>query len=366
MSVTYLDHGGSTIPAKSLLDEVAADLSSNLYGNPHSACTPAELSGRRVDEIREQALRFFNADPEHFDLVFVANATAAMKLVMDALKDHCDATRTLSRSQRRKFWYGYHRDAHNSLIGIREAASGGHHCFDTDAAVDAWIAGAAPATNPRQHLRLFAYPGQSNMTGRRLPPAWPSLIRASPHTSTTFTLLDAAALATTSPLPLHDPTTAPDFTTLSFYKIFGFPDLGALLIRRTPATTALLTSRRYFAGGTVDMVTSHPPQHARKPALHSALEDGTLPFHNIVALGAALTTHTRLFLSPAAVSAHTAALTARLHAGMAALRHASGAPLVAVYNEPGARFGDPAMQGATIAFNVRDPAGAFVAPGVAV
>ncbi|EOD44581.1 putative molybdenum cofactor sulfurase protein [Neofusicoccum parvum UCRNP2] len=253
--VTYLDHGGSTIPAKSLLDEVAADLSSNLYGNPHSACTPAELSGRRVDEIREQALRFFNADPEHFDLVFVANATAAMKLVMDAFKDHCDATRTLSRSQRRKFWYGYHRDAHNSLIGIREAASGGHHCFDTDAAVDAWIAGAAPATNARQHLRLFAYPGQSNMTGRRLPPTWPSLIRASPHT---FTLLDAAALATTSPLPLHDPTTAPDFTTLSFYKIFGFPDLGALLIRRTPATAALLTSRRYFAGGTVDMTAPSP------------------------------------------------------------------------------------------------------------
>jgi hypothetical protein len=48
-------------------------LAYNLYGNPHSAYDPAELSGHAVGSIRDQALRFFSVDPEHFDLVFTAS-----------------------------------------------------------------------------------------------------------------------------------------------------------------------------------------------------------------------------------------------------------------------------------------------------
>jgi molybdenum cofactor sulfurtransferase len=77
---------------------------SNLYGNPHSASDPATLSGLLVDSIREQALRFFSADPEHFDLIFTANATAAIKLVAEAFRDLATAD-SLSST----FWYGYHK-----------------------------------------------------------------------------------------------------------------------------------------------------------------------------------------------------------------------------------------------------------------
>ena len=45
------------------------------------------LSTGVIEYTRLQALRFFKADPEHFDLIFVANATAAIKLVMDCLSD---------------------------------------------------------------------------------------------------------------------------------------------------------------------------------------------------------------------------------------------------------------------------------------
>ncbi|KAK0650651.1 Molybdenum cofactor sulfurase [Lasiodiplodia hormozganensis] len=379
--VTYLDYGGSAIPAKSLLEDAAADLSTNLYGNPHSACAPSALAGRRVDEIREQVLRFFNADPKYFDLVFVANATAALKLVMDCFKDHCDATQRLSRCQRRKFWYGYHRDAHNSLVGIRELAEGGQHCFSSDQEVEAWIHGSNK-TSKRQtgkQLRLFAYPGQSNMTGRRLPLSWPSDMRASPHTSNVYTLLDAAALATTSPLDFSDPASAPDFTCLSFYKIFGSPDLGALIIRTTNLSLpTILSSRRYFGGGTVDMVTTgNTPTtrfHAKKgPSSppHAHLEDGTLPFHSIIALSTALSTHARLYTSMRCISAHTSALTAYLHASLAALRHASSpscsspSPLLTIYNDHSA-FADPRLQGPMIAFNVLHRDGRTLVPPAAV
>lgn len=150
--------------AKSLIEEFSADLIGNLYGNPHSASSPSALAGHRVDEIRERALRFFNADPEEFDLVFVANATAAVKMVIDCFKDHAAASNT-------PVWYGYHRDAHTSLVGVRELTKM-HRCFTSDEEVDLWINSGGLGGPRARQLGLFAYPGQSNMTGRRLPLSW--------------------------------------------------------------------------------------------------------------------------------------------------------------------------------------------------
>ncbi|KAM0440091.1 hypothetical protein ACHAQK_005888 [Fusarium lateritium] len=100
----------------------------NLWGNPHSENLPAKLSGDMVDSIRAKTLEFFGADPEHFDLVFVANATAGIKLVADAFRDLGENTSTKS------FWYGYHKEAHTSIIGIRALTSGDSHCFEDDEA----------------------------------------------------------------------------------------------------------------------------------------------------------------------------------------------------------------------------------------
>lgn len=69
-----------------------------------------------VDDVRLQALQFLGADPAHFDLVFVANATAAIKLVGDAFRDLAEQT------HEKRFWYGYHTEAHTSLVGVRQLA----------------------------------------------------------------------------------------------------------------------------------------------------------------------------------------------------------------------------------------------------
>lgn len=151
--------------ARSLIEEFSADLISNLYGNPHSASTPSAIAGHRVDAIRERALRFFGADPDEFDLVFVANATAAIKLVIDCFKDYAAATNT-------PVWYGYHKDAHTSLVGVREITKNLHRCFASDDEVDLWINSGGFGGPRARQLGLFAYPGQSNMTGRRLPQNW--------------------------------------------------------------------------------------------------------------------------------------------------------------------------------------------------
>jgi molybdenum cofactor sulfurtransferase len=83
----YLDHAGTTLCSASLLSRFHADMMANLYGNPHSASPSSQKSTQEIEDARLRLLRFFNAAPEHFDLVFTANATAGVKLVADAFRE---------------------------------------------------------------------------------------------------------------------------------------------------------------------------------------------------------------------------------------------------------------------------------------
>ncbi|KAK8090048.1 MOSC N-terminal beta barrel domain-containing protein [Apiospora hydei] len=116
----YLDHAGTTLYAKSLVDEFAVDMTTNLYGNPHSASSSSQSSTARIDDVRVQVLQLLNADPTEFDVVFVANATAGIKLVAEAL-----------RSAPGGFSFMYHQACHTSLVGVRQE-SRASSCVDTD------------------------------------------------------------------------------------------------------------------------------------------------------------------------------------------------------------------------------------------
>jgi molybdenum cofactor sulfurtransferase len=317
---------------------------SNLYGNPHSASNASQLTTRRIEDVRLRLLEMFNADPQDFDVVFVANATAGIKLVMDAFRDQEDG-----------FWYGYHRDAHTSLIGVREVASE-HQCFTSDADVNDWI---QRTDKERRGTRLFAYPAQSNMNGRRLPLDWSRRIRTNKHEGM-YILLDAAALVSTSPLDLGNPDEAPDFTVLSLYKIFGFPDLGALIVKR--ASASIFDQRRYFGGGTVEMVVCLKEQwHAKKAdSIHERLEDGTLPIHSIMALDAAMTVHRELYSSLEQISQHTTFLAKQLYEGLSSLKHGNGEEVCHVYRDSASAYGDSSTQGPIVAFNIRNECGGWV------
>ncbi|KAK3395886.1 putative pyridoxal phosphate binding protein [Sordaria brevicollis] len=341
----YLDHAGTTPYPKSLMDRFAYEMTTNLFGNPHSASASSQLSTNRIQDIRLRALQFFNADPNDFDLVFVANATAGIKLVADAM-----------RCLPKGFHYAYHQASHTSLVGVREEATNSL-CLD-DQQMEDWLSGSCPFNNIADEKPvLFAYPGQSNMDGRRFPLSWSSRVRQSSSQRKIYTLLDAAALVSSSPLDLSDSTTAPDFTVLSFYKIFGFPDLGALIVRKDSAQD-VFSSRKYFGGGTVDMVVCLKEQwHAPKDGfLHERLEDGTLPIHSIIALDVAMDVHQRLYGSMARVAGHTGFLARRLYRGLKGLRHANGERVCEVYSP------DPEAEetGPTVAFNIKDSHGTWI------
>jgi molybdenum cofactor sulfurtransferase len=328
-------------------------MQNTLLANPHSDASNPSASSTIVAETRLKVLRFFNADPNHFDIVFTANATAAAKLVMDCFAGHTNG-----------FNYCYHRNCHTSLVGVREVARRSH-CFATDEETEHWLhkrRGPSTSWDDDQPI-LFAYPAQSNMNGARLPLHWPQLLRKSRNHTHTYTLLDVAAFVSTSPLDLSNHASAPDFTVLSFYKIFGFPDLGALIVRKE--SSHMLEHRKYFGGGTTEMATcfGEKPWVARKEAsLHARLEDGTIAIRSILALRCAIDVHRQLFGDMDQISKHTGWLAKRLYERLSAMRYSNGTLVFQIYKAPSSKYGDPETQGATIALNVRKSDRSWMGP----
>ncbi|KAG5979839.1 hypothetical protein E4U55_004708 [Claviceps digitariae] len=349
----YLDHAGSTPCAKSMIDAFSREMTHSLYGNPHSGSLSSQLSTSRIDDVRLRLLGFFNADVSEYDLVFVANATAGVKLVVEAM-----------RALPQGYSYVYHQSCHTSLVGAREDAKQSLCVDDSDMKLylggDNLLLSVDPASTT-----LFAYSAQSHMDGRRYPLSWSRDVKKTSkgRSEPVYTLLDAASFSATSRLDLGSPDLAADFTVLSLYKIFGFPDLGALIIRRSAA--CIFDSRRYFGGGTVDLVTCSRKEqwHARKlQFLHERLEDGTLPFHSIMALDSAMTVHSDLFGSMDRVSQHTSYLAHKLFYGLKSLRHGNSLPVCILYTQhPDSAA--PLGIGPVISFNLKNSAGGWVSLG---
>ncbi|KAK6501846.1 hypothetical protein TWF481_009667 [Arthrobotrys musiformis] len=346
--ITYLDHAATTLYSSSLIDAVSSDLKKSLLGNPHSLSPSSLETTRRIQDTRVRVLQLFNADPEHFDVVFCGNATAAIKLVADAFAAH-------SNDSGSGFQYRVHEDSHTSLVGTRQVA------VDSRALSSRQMNEFA-GSRDKDGFGLMAYPAQSNMTGERYPISWAGTLRE--NRPGWYTLLDAAALVTTSPLDLSDASTAPDFVSLSFYKMFGYPDLGGLIVRK--ASSSILRSRKYFGGGTVSFVmnplgrpSNSLPDAVRKSGdPHEFLEDGTVPFHSIIALDHAISDHKRLYGSFKKISQHTQALGTLVFESLKTLKHSNGVSVVDIYT--GQHPSDPTSQGATFAFNLRKLNGSFV------
>jgi molybdenum cofactor sulfurtransferase len=350
--LTYLDHGGTTLASVSLLKSFSKEMKRNLLANPHSDASKPSASSIIVAETRLKVLRMFKADPERFDVVFTANATASVKLVMECVS-----------GLEGGFDYCYHRNCHTSLVGVREIATRSG-CFASDEDTETWLDhGYDHAATNSGRPTLFAYPAQSNMNGQRLPLQWSSRLRKSGNHPDTYTLLDVAALVSTTALDLSDHMSAPDFTVLSFYKIFGFPDLGALIVRKV--SSHMLEHRRYFGGGTTEMTTcfEETPWVARKEAnLYNRLEDGTIAIRSILALQCAMDCHQQLFGDMSDIAKHTGWLSKTLYERLRAVKHTNGRSVCHVYKAPTSSFDDPRTQGATITFNVSQSDGSWISP----
>ncbi|MGW7544439.1 aminotransferase class V-fold PLP-dependent enzyme [Streptomyces sp. NPDC054770] len=334
---TYLDHTGAGLPPRSLVMGSARRITGGLFGNPHSESPASRASGLLLDEARQAVLRHFNADPGEYAVIFTPNATGALRLVGEAYPFTRDSRLVMSL------------DNHNSVNGLREyaRARGAATVYVPGLHIDEKrLLAALSQPGPRPGAGgLLAYPAQSNFTGVQHSLDWIATARAHGYD----TLLDAAAFAPTNVLDLgrHHP----DFTAVSWYKVFGHPTgIGSLIARRE----ALAKLRRpWFSGGTIYAVSAQAQWHVLA-ADEAAFEDGTVNFLSLPDVTAGLAWIDGIGMHR--IHAHVTALTGRLLAGLRELRHSDGSPLVRVYGPDRA----DAARGGTVALNVLGADGRIV------
>lgn len=358
--VCYLDHMGATLYSESQIKAVQEDLLSNVYGNPHSLSTCSRYCTDVVDQVRYRVLQHYNADPDEYSVVFTSGATAALKLVAESFMwDEDGQTGT----------FAYLQDNHTSVLGMRELAAS---CGASVRSVTQEEAFSVFSHTNKETEKieepsgnsLFVYPAQSNFCGVRYPLSWVESVHCGSlnklsdigltGSSKWFCLLDAAAMPS-----LDLSCVTPDFVSVSFYKMFGYPTgLGALLVRNSSSD---VLKRNYFGGGTVQIALSSERFHVPRLEISERFEDGTLPFLSIVAVRHGLEAVQRLVpggCGGVAAARHSLSLARRAFYHLLRLHHANGAPVAVLYGDTD--YSSVETQGAVVNFNLLRPSGEFV------
>jgi molybdenum cofactor sulfurtransferase len=338
LAQVYLDYTGSGLYAESQVRRHSDLLLGTVFGNPHSGSPASGESTRIVERCRRRVLEFFGADEDEYAVIFTANASHALKLVGESYPF----------APGDQFLLTF--DNHNSVNGIREfdRARGARTLYlpmvppqlqVDEGVLDRCLEGGTPGGH-----NLFAYPAQSNFSGVQHPLEWIAKAQARGWD----VLLDAAAFVPTNRLDLG--RWHPDFVTLSFYKMFGYPTGVGALIARKEALAKL--HRPWFAGGTINIASVQADRFVLAPGA-AAFEDGTLDFTSIPAVELGLDLLGSIGIDR--VHERVRLLSGWLIEELLALRHGNGRPLVRLYG-PGTTKG----RGATVAMNLYDASGRVI------
>jgi len=335
--VVYLDYTGASLHADCQVRQHAEMLSRQVLGNPHSASPASSSTTTLVEGARRAVLEWFNAGKD-YTAIFTPNASGALKHVGESYP-FAPGGRLLLTA-----------DNHNSVNGIREFARA--HGASVNYApivvpelrVDADGLESLLGDADRGAPNLLAFPAQSNFTGVQHPLQFIELA----HARGWDVLLDAAAFVPTNRLDLQE--VRPDFVSISFYKMFGYPTgVGCLLVNNAALPKL---HRPWFAGGTVNFATVGGRRHVLSPG-EAGFEDGTLNYLSIAAVEIGLR-----HLAAAGIDAiHTRVmcLTGWLLSKLVALRHSNGRPMVRIYGPL-----TTAGRGGIITMNFYDPDGHLV------
>ncbi|KAG2607867.1 molybdenum cofactor sulfurase-like isoform X2 [Panicum virgatum] len=368
--MVYLDHAGATLYSEAQMADVAKDLMSNVYGNPHSQSDSSMATSDLVTSMRHLVLKYFNASPRDYKCIFTSGATAALKLVGECFPWSGDSC------------YMYTMENHNSVLGIREyALSKGAtvSAVDIEEVVDPSknqgcdsLFKISKRSNQRRgddvllhnyqngsltaisgnNLNLFAFPSECNFSGHKFNLSLVKLIKEGKFIGTSqqqgrwMVLIDAAKGCTTEPPNL---TVYPaDFVVCSFYKIFGYPTgLGALIVKNEAAG---LLNKTYFSGGTVAASIADIDYVQKRKSIENVLEDGTISFLSISSLRYGFKIIDMLTIS--AIARHTASLATYVRRKMMDLKHSNEKNVCIIYGQQASKVKDLKM-GPTITFNLK-------------
>jgi molybdenum cofactor sulfurtransferase len=331
----YLDYTGGGLYAESQLNEHMAMLKDGVFGNPHSGNPTSQAMTHLAEHSRSYVLDYFHASPEEYAIIFTQNASGALKLVGESYPFGPGDQYLLTF------------DNHNSVNGIREfaRARGAEFTYAPvlppelridEGKLDDLLSLALPGGH-----NLFAYPAQSNFSGVQHSLAWIERAQARGWD----VLLDAAAFVPTNRLDLS--RWHPDFVTLSFYKIFGYPTGVGCLIARRSALDKL--HRPWFAGGTITIASVQGNGYYLQEG-EAAFEDGTINYLNLPAVEIGLKFITNVGVET--IHERVRCLTDWLIKHLLSLHHSNRVPLIHLYGPA-----NTTRRGATVTINFFDPNG---------
>ncbi len=330
----YLDYTGANLYPQSLLDRHFDFMKNEVYGNPHSTNPTSQLATNHVAATREQVLQYFGAEDAYI-CIFTANASEALHIIGESFPFDKESQ------------FLYSADNHNSVIGIREYCrhKGGSInrvqlnfedlLFNQQSIEDA-LSNNTPYSN-----KLFAFPAQSNVSGNKHDLKWIAYAQAQGWD----VLLDVAAFVPSSKLDLK--TIQPDFVTVSFYKIFGYPTgLGCLLVKKEKFQKLV---KPWFAGGTVNFVSVNYESFILADN-YEKFENGTVNFLGIPAISFGL-----YFIESIGIERihkRVKSLSKYFKQQAVALTHSNGNPLFKFFGTSNLE-----QKGATFIFNFLDDEG---------
>lgn len=330
---TYLDYTGGNLHPKSLLHEHYNLLQESILGNPHSKNPSSQMATKLVEGARKKIIDFFNA--EDYYCIFTSNASGALKIVGECYPFE-DNGHYLMTS-----------DNHNSVNGIREycKSKGAEYTYSPIRQEDLRIDEDRLMENldsfKDKKNKLFGFPAQSNVSGVKHDWAWVKTAKEKGWD----VLLDAAAFVPTCKLDLKE--VQPDFVTVSFYKIFGFPTgIGCLLVKKDSFPKL---KKHWFAGGTVDYVSVKESNHLLI-ANHERFENGTLNYLDIPAITLGLEFIESIGIEN--IRKRVMDLTGLFLKEMSSLKHDNGTPIVRMFGPMNTE-----NRGGTVILNFQDTEG---------
>lgn len=332
-SEVYLDFTGGNLYPASLITRHQEMLLSEVFGNPHSINPTSQRSSRLIDQARQKVLDFFTA--KDYVCVFTQNATNALRIVGESYPFDSSTEYILLS------------DNHNSVNGIREFCrkKGGSVTYIPLQYEDLQISESSLRETLESHCKnkkvLFSYPAQSNVTGVKHSLEWVDYAKK----LGCDVILDAAAFVPTSRLDLS--TVQPDFVSVSFYKIFGYPTgLGCLLIHKDSFQKL---KKPWFAGGTVSLVSVNTQDYYLTNT-HERFEDGTLNYLDIPAITTGLEFIESIGMEK--ISARINSVIRIFADRLQALKHSNGKPLLKIFGPD-----DFSKRGGNMIMSFYDPEG---------
>ncbi|XP_076249383.1 molybdenum cofactor sulfurase [Calliopsis andreniformis] len=358
----YLDHAGATLYSDTQIRQVANELQQSLCANPHSIGTAANLTQDIIERMRYVILDHFHTSSDEYTVVFTFNASTSLKIVAETFLFNKEETNnTISHPGH----FVYIQDNHTSVLGMREivAKKGAKiTCLSHSNAFEVFkspLNSSLIPSSQKNSNSLFVYPAQCNFSGLKYPLKWIKDIHngiLSNLISDTcikwYVLLDAAAYVSTNDLDLS--IYKPDFVSLSFYKMFGYPTgIGALLVKNSSSD---VLQKVYYGGGTVNVTLSSEMFHVKRRNLHERFEDGTVPFLSIMSLRHGFDILSSITMKK--ISNHVFSLAKFLYYSLLTLHHNNGKPVVKLYSDT--VYDSCDLQGGIVTFNLIRSNGEYV------